>query len=227
MLVTGIELVLAVLGVIVLLSVGVIVAIALVLRAALRRVRRSRALGGAALRARARVAHGPQRTVLALRVRLDESMRSGRAAVGIATDPAGTAGSMSGVPASAAGAGLHGELPRLFRRISHEASTLDLQLRLMESETDARALADELPAARSRVEQVELLVRRVRHAVAAGLSGSSDDALTALGADVDREVAALHAGVEELQRLNRRDGRTGTTGRPTAASAVRDEGNRP
>jgi hypothetical protein len=164
--------------------------------------------------------------VLALRVRLDEAMRSGRAAVGVASD-AGSTGSMTAVPGSAGGAGLHGELPRLFRRISHEASTLDLQLRLMESETDAGALADELPAARGRVEQVELLVRRVRHAVASGLSGSSDDALAALGADVDREVAALHAGVEELQRLNRRDGRTGTTGRPPAASAVRDEGNRP
>jgi hypothetical protein len=215
MLVTGIEIVLAMLGVIVLLSAGVVVAFVLVLRAVMRRIRQSRAVGGAALRARARVARGPQRTVLALRVRLDESLRSGRAAVQIATESpdAVTVGSSS-------------ELPRLFRRIGDEASTLDLQLRLMESETDAGALAGELPAARGRVEQVELLVRRVRHAVAAGLAGTSDDALSAISAEVDREVAALHAGVEELQRLNRRDGRAATTARPQAASSVRDEGNR-
>lgn len=213
-LVTGIEIVLAVLGVIVVASVGVVVAFVFVLRAVIRKVRRSRAVGGAALRARARVARGPQRTVLALRVRLDELMRSGRAAVQIAAD--------GGAP--------RGELPRLFDRVQTEASVLDLQLRLMESETDQAALAAELPAARGRVEQVEALVRRVRQAVAAGLTGTSDDALSSLGDDVDREVAALHAGVEELQRLNRRDGRagmTGTAGPSPAASTVRARGNRP
>jgi hypothetical protein len=214
-LVTGIEFVLIMLGALVLLSAGAVVAFVLIIRAVVRRVRRSRAVGGAALRARARVARGPQRTVLALRVRLDDVMRSGRAAIQIAADGSGH------------GTGPRGELPRLFQRIGDEASVLDLQLRLMESETDPGALADELPAARGRVEQVEVLVRRVRQAVAAGLAGTSDDALSALGGEVDREVAALHAGVEELQRLNRRDGRAGVTGRPPAASAIRDEGNRP
>lgn len=221
MLVTGIEVVLTALGVLVLLSIGVVVTFVLLVRALIRRIRRSRAVGGAALRARARVARGPQRTVLALRVRLDESMRSGRAAVEIA----------------AAGSAPRGEVPRLFRRVADETSVLDLQLRLMESETDAAVLAVELPAARGRVDQVEALVRRVRQAVASGLAGTSDDSLSALGADVDREVAALRAGVEELQRLNRRDGRDGRddrdrrvdaemTWRPAAASTTRDEGNR-
>lgn len=217
MLVTGIEVVLLALGVIVLLSIGVVVTFVLVLRALFRRIRRSRAVGGAALRARARVARGPQRTVLALRVRLDETMRSGRAAVDIA----------------AAGAAPSGEVPRLFRRIADETSVLDLQLRLMESETDAGVLAAELPAARGRVDQVEALVRRVRQAVAAGLAGTSDDTLSALGADVDREVTALRAGVEELQRLNRRDGRdlrgrvdrADLTSRSAAASTIRPEEN--
>jgi hypothetical protein len=45
----------------------------------------------------------------------------------------------------------------------------------------------------------------LRSAVASGLAGSSDDTLTTLHADVDREVAALHAGVQELHRLNQRD----------------------
>ncbi|WP_157425906.1 hypothetical protein [Agromyces salentinus] len=204
---TGIEAVLIGLGVIVLLSIGVMVTFVLVVRSLFRRVRRSRAVNGTTLRTRARLARGPQRNVLALRVRLDESLRSGRSAVELA------------------GGGARSELPRLFRRIGDEGAVLDLQLRLMESETDTAALADELPAARQRVEQVEGLVKQVRSAVASALSGTTDDALSTLGSEVDREVAALHAGIEELQALNRRDGRVTMT-RPTT-STVRDEGNRP
>jgi hypothetical protein len=217
-LVTGIEAILIGLGVIVLLSIGAMVTFVLVARSMVRRVRRNRALSGATLRTRARVARGPQRAVLALRVRLDETLRSGDAAIAVVAD--GTA---------SVAAGSRHELPRLFRRIADEGGVLDLQLRLMESETDAAALADELPAARHRVEQVEDLVKQVRSAVASALSGSTDDMLTALGSEVDREVAALHAGIEELQALNRRDGRTasGAATHPTTTSTVRDEGNRP
>ncbi|MGI9822998.1 hypothetical protein [Agromyces sp. Marseille-Q5079] len=203
-LVTGIEAILIGLGVVVLLSIGVMVTFVLVVRSLVRRVRRSRAVGGATLRTKARLAHGPQRAVLALRVRLDETLRSGTAAVELIAAPT------------------RSELPRLFRRIGEEGSVLDLQLRLMESETDSAVLSAELPAARQRVEQVEGLVKQVRSAVASGLSGSTDDALSALGSDVDREVASLHAGIEELQALNRRDGRTAP--RPTTTSTVRDEG---
>jgi hypothetical protein len=46
-------------------------------------------------------------------------------------------------------------------------------------------------------------VHRLRSAVATGLAGLTDDSLTALRSDMDREVAALHAGVEELHALNR------------------------
>jgi hypothetical protein len=213
--VTGIEAILIGLGVIVLLSIGVMVTVVLVVRALVRRVRRSRAFGATTLRARARVSHGPQRTVLALRVRLDDALRSGRAAV-----------ELTGAASGSRTHGFRGELPRLFRRISDEGDVLDLQLRLMESETNAGVLAEELPAARLRVEQVEALVRRVRDAVASGLSGATDDALSALGSDVDREVAALQTGIEELQALNRRDGRVDAT-RPPTTSIIRDEGNRP
>jgi hypothetical protein len=108
-----------------------------------------------------------------------------------------------------------------------------LQLRLLESETDAAVLAGELPAAADRVDQVVELVRQLRSAVASGLAGSTDDTLTALHSDVDREVAALHAGVQELHRLNRRDERTESTRPPSrdrrqaTASIVRDKGTRP
>ena len=208
---TGIEVVLIVLGAIVLLSIGVTVTIVLVLRSLYRRVRRSRSVGGAALRARARVSRGPQRTVLTLRVRLDDTLRSGKAAVDLA----------------AGGTGPRGELPRLFSRLDEQASVLDLQLRLMESETDAAVLSSGLPEAKRRVEQVEGLVRRVRAAVASGLSGSTDDALSELDSEVGREVVALQAGIEHLQALNRRDGQAAAAVRPPSASTVRHEGNQP
>ena len=217
--VTGIEAIMIGLGAIVLLSIGVMVTVVLVVRALVRRVRRSRTFGATTLRTRARVSHGPQRTVLALRVRLDDALRSGRAAVQL-TAQTGSARDARGARGS------RGELPRLFRRIDDEGGVLDLQLRLMESETSSAVLADEIPAARRRVEQVEALVRQVRDAVASGLSGTTDDALSALGSDVDREVAALQAGIEELQALNRRDGRVGAP-RPPMTSTVRNEGNRP
>ena len=182
-----------------------------ILRALVKRIRRDRNLAGAMLRARARFSSGPQRKVLTLRVRLGEALDSGQAAVDLA----------------ARGDGPRGELPRLFRRIQGEGVALDLQLRLMESETDPAVLAAELPAAGHRVDQVVGLVRRLRSAVASGLAGPTDITLTTLHSDVDREVAALHAGVQELQRLNRSDERFDPT-RPssTAASIVRDKGTR-
>ncbi len=162
---------------------------ALIVRTLYRRIRRNRALAGTALRTRAGFSRGAQRKVLFLRVRLAETLDSGQAAVDLAAR-------RDGPP---------GELPRLFRRIQEEGVALDLQLRLLESETNQAVLADELPAAAHRVDQVAALVRRLRSAVASGLAGSSDDTLTTLHADVDREVAALHAGVQELHRLNQRD----------------------
>ena len=194
-----------------------IAAVAFIARAVYRRLRRSRALAGTALRTRAGFSRGPQRKVLYLRVRLAETLDSGQAAVDLA----------------AASEGPRGELPRLFRRIQEESVALDLQLRLLESETDATVLAEELPAAGHRVDQVVELVRRLRSAVAAGLAGSTDDTLTTLHSDVDREVAALHAGVQELHRLNRRDDRFESTRPPSrdrrhsTASIVRDKGTRP
>ncbi|ANJ25978.1 hypothetical protein [Agromyces aureus] len=205
---TGIEVVLSVLGGIVLLSICTVVVFVMVVRSVVRRIRRDRAVSGATLRARAKMSRGPQRSVLALRVRLDEALRSGGAAVEL-------------VPGAS-----RSELPRLFGRIAEEGRVLDLQLRLMESEHDGGVLAQELPAARQRVDQVEQLVRHVRSAVASGLSGTTDDSLAALRSEVDREVAALRAGIDELQALNRLDGRTGA-GTPPSASTVRNKGNRP
>lgn len=161
----------------------------LVVRALFRKLRRSRAVGGAVLRTRARLSRGARGRVRRLRVRLHDTLDSGRAAIELVDR----------------GDGPRGELVRLFRRIRQEGEALDRQLRLMESETDAAVLADDLPGAADRVDQVAGLVRRLRSAVASGLGELSDDSLTALRSDVDREVAALHTGVETLRTLNRRD----------------------
>jgi hypothetical protein len=188
-----------------------VTAAALIVRTLYRRLRRNRAIAGTALRTRAGFSRGPQRKVLFLRVRLTEAIDSGQAAVDLAVR----------------GEGARGELPRLFRRIREESVALDLQLRLLESETDSAVLAEELPAAAHRVDQVTALVRRLRSAVASGLAGSTDDTLTALHSDVDREVAALHAGVQELHRLNRRDERFEPTRPSATASIVQEKGTQP
>lgn len=168
---------------------GIVVGV-LIVRAIYKRIRRNRALNGAMLRTRAAFTWGPQQQVLKLRLRLNGSLDSGQAAVEFALH----------------GNGPRGELVRLFRRIQSEGATLEAQLRLMESETDTAALTAELPSARSRVEQIEGLVRQLRSAVSSDLGELSDDTLVALRSEVDREVAALHAGVQELHTLNGYDG---------------------
>ena len=188
-----------------------ITVVVLVVRAVVKRIRHSRALAAATLRTRARFSPGPNGKVLKLRVRLDEALASGRAAVDLA----------------ARGDGPRGERPELFRRIEQEGAALDLQLRLMESVIDSAVLSAELSSAGQRVEQVTALVGRLRSAVAAGLAGVTDDTLTTLHSDVDREVAALRAGVEELRTLNQHDRPIAASSidRPTA-STVRDKGTR-
>ena len=162
------------------------IAVVVAVRAFYRRVRRNLALNGAPLRMRARLSHGSRREVLKLRVRLNETLDSGQAAMDLAVRSEGP----------------RGELPRLFRRLRVESAGLETQLRLLESETDGDVLAEALPTARARVDDVTGLVRRLRSAVASGLGGLSDDSLTALRSDVDREITAVRAGMDELHELN-------------------------
>ena len=182
--------VLLTLALIVLASVTTVVVI---VWAVLRRIRRSRVLAGVVLRNRARFRWGPQRRVLALRVQLRDVLESGRAAIDL----------------SVRSNGRRGELPRLFRRIETEGLALDAQLRLMESETDTALLAEQTRAAGLRVEQVADMIHGLRASVASGLDDPSDDTLTTLRSDVDREVVALHAGLVELRNLNASDPHVG------------------
>lgn len=197
--------------------------IVLVVRAVYRRIRRSRTVADTTLRARAGFSRGPRRKVLALRIRLAETLDSGQAAIDLATGtarPGGRTARGRSTGHVAPTASSHGELPRLFRRIREEGTALDLQLRLLESETDQAVLAAELPAATSRVDQLAGLVRRLRSAVASGLEGATDETLTDLQADLEREVAALAAGVDELRRLNRHDEPLRTPTRPPSRPAA-------
>jgi hypothetical protein len=178
-----------IMGAFALIVLASIVTVVLIARALYKRIRRSTMLGGAVLRTRAAMSWGAQHEVLQLRIRLNDALDSGQAAIDLA----------------ARSDGPRGELPRLFRRIRAEAATLDTELRFLESETDPEALNHWLPVLRDRVDQVIALVRRMRSAVAAGLSGLSDENLAVLRADMDREVDALHAGMQELHTLNSND----------------------
>jgi hypothetical protein len=162
------------------------VALVVAVRSVYKRMRRNLAINGTTLRFRARLSSGPQREVLKLRVRLKETLDSGQAAIDLAVRNNGP----------------RGELPQLFRRLQGEGARLDSQLQLLESERDFGVLTEMLPTARQRVDQVVLLVRRVRSAVGSGLEDASDDSFRALRSDVDREVTAVRAGMQELHELN-------------------------
>lgn len=182
------------------------VAVFMVLRGLYKRVRRNRAINGAALRMRAQVNWGPRREVLKLRLRLKEALVSGQAAIDL------TAGSN----------GPRGELPRLFRRLKSEGDALDAQLRLLESEYDPAALAEILPTARHRVDHVVYIVRRLRSAVASSLGELSDDSLMTLRSEIDREITAVRAGMQELHELNGRSVLYETRRQPSTDHLTRD-----
>ena len=179
------EVLLALMAIMVVSTVTVVV----VARMLYRRVRRSRALNSAVLRARTRVSIGPRHDILRLRLRLRESLDSGQAAIAL-------------LEQNATG---QGELRRLFRRIQDEGTAVDVQLLLLSTERDPVELAQALPVAGRRVDEITGLVRRVRSVVAAGLGGRTDDSLSNLGGDVEREIAAMNAGVAELHALNSGD----------------------
>lgn len=97
-----------------------------------------------------------------------------------------------------ASAGVVGDLPSLTRRLERVAVTLDAELRLLASEPEQREVARRLPAARERVDDVTRAARAIRRAASAGLGAQSAADLRSLSADVEREVAAVAAGVQRL-----------------------------
>ncbi|GEM_PF-6461035 len=86
---------------------GILIGV-LIVRAVYRSIRRNRTINGAVLRTRTAFTWEPQQQVLRLRMRLNDSLESGRAAVEL----------------TLRSDGLRGELVRLFKRIQAEGSTL-------------------------------------------------------------------------------------------------------
>jgi hypothetical protein len=125
---------------------------------------------------------GPRREVAFLRRELAEALTSTPQAVAMVK----------------ASAGVVGDLPGLTRRLERVAITLDAELRLMAGEPDQREIARLLPAAQQRVGEVTRAARAIRRAASAGLGAQSAADLRALSAEVEREVAAVAAGVQRL-----------------------------
>ena len=125
---------------------------------------------------------GPRREVAYLRAQLAEA---------ITRTP--QAGAM--VKASA---GVVGDRPGLTRRLERVATVLDAELRLLANEPDVREVARVLPAARERVGDLTRAARAIRRAAGGGLGVQTAAEMRELSADVEREVAAVAAGVQRL-----------------------------
>jgi hypothetical protein len=97
--------------------------------------------------------------------------------------------------------GLVGELPRLARRLGRVAGTLDAELRLLAGEPDPAELARVLPAARARVADATRVASTIRRASSAALAAEAATGIVPLQAEVEREVAALDAGIDRLLAL--------------------------
>ncbi|MBI4320694.1 MAG: hypothetical protein HY675_19560 [Chloroflexi bacterium] len=132
---------------------------------------------------------GLQRDVAQLRVQLSKEML-------------GTKRALSTLNASPA---TKGELGILVRRLERVANALDAQLRLLRGEPSDELLHELLRPARARVDELASASRRIRKVALAVLGGETDDSLRQITADVDREVLALQAGVDELRALTLRE----------------------
>jgi hypothetical protein len=128
---------------------------------------------------------GPRRQVARLRRELCAAAHATVEAVAVVRSAGGTVG----------------DLPHLVRRLDRVAGTLDAELRLLAGEPDQAELARVLPAARARVADVTRVARAIRRAASAGLGAATAAELAPLQAEVEREVAALDAGVDRLLAL--------------------------
>jgi hypothetical protein len=128
---------------------------------------------------------GPRRQVARLRRELCAAAHATGEAVAVVRSAGGTVG----------------DLPQLVRRLDRVAGTLDAELRLLAGEPDQAELARLLPAASARVADVTRVARGIRRAASAGLGAATAVELRPLQVEVEREVAALDAGVDRLLAL--------------------------
>ncbi|MGI8688562.1 MAG: hypothetical protein ACR2M3_08275 [Thermomicrobiales bacterium] len=181
-----VTIIVALLGMGVLLFILIPTLMFLLARSAYRRIRRDSRVSRTALLIQEKTSPpGPRRSLVQLRVRLNDTVTSARVAVGVIQ----------------AHGSVQGELASLVRRIDRVAVPLDAQLRLMQSEPDLRLLYEMLQPARARVEEIEGIVHQIRSAAYATLGGDMEGTVAHITADVAREVAALQAGMSTLHTL--------------------------
>lgn len=182
------------LGFVLVMTAAFVIALLLLTRAVVRRVRRDRRVGKAALLIQMHgAASMPQRALAECRLRLYEAVTGATAAVTLLH----------------AHGGPRGQLAQLARRFEQSAGAFDAQLRLMQSEPHDGIIHGMIGPATARVAEFEAMARQIRHTAFALLGGDLDLTVADLAKDVEREMRALQAGVEALHAL-----RLGETGIP-------------
>jgi hypothetical protein len=167
-------------------TMAFVVALILLVRATVRRVRQDRRVGKAALMMQMHgSAPGPRRTVAHARLRLHESVSGVRSAVALLQVNGGPRGQLAG----------------LVRRFEQAAGAFDAQLRLMQTEPQEHILERMLAPVDARLDQFEGIARQIRHTAFALLGGDLDATVHDLAAEVDREMRALQAGIDALHAL--------------------------
>jgi hypothetical protein len=191
-----------------LMTVAFVIALVLLARTAVRKVRQDRRVGKAALMVQMHSAPpGPRRAVAQSRVRLHEAITGAQSAVALLHTHAGARGQLAG----------------LVRRFSQAAGAFDAQLRLMQSEPDAEMLRSSLAPVSVRLDEFEGIARQIRHTAFTVLGGELDVTVGDLAHEVEREMHSLQAGIDALHAL--RMGEAGAFGtfraRPAAGIPIR------
>ena len=132
---------------------------------------------------------GPRREVLKLRLRLQRALFRARRAVATSA--------REGRPV--------GDLAGLLERAERAAAIIDQDLRILGPDDDRLTLRERLGVARSRVDEFEQVTSRLAETASLALGGEVDSSLAELRSDADRELVALRAGVDSLDRIGAGD----------------------
>ena len=128
---------------------------------------------------------GPRREVLKLRLRLQRALYRARRAVATSAK--------EGRPV--------GDLANLLQRAERAAGIIDQDLLILGPDDDRASVRERLGVARSRVDEFEQVTSRLAETASLALGGEVDGTLSELRTDADRELIALRAGVESLDRI--------------------------
>lgn len=145
---------------------------------------------------------GPRREILKLRLRLQRALYRARRAV--------ARSAKEGRPV--------GDLAGLLERAERAAAVIDEDLQILGPDDDRRTIRERLGVARSRIEEFEQVTSRLAETASLAVGGEVDGTLSDLRTDADRELVALRAGVESLDRIGSGD-ELRIPARPSSAEA--------